>query len=478
MNIDIDRRLSPLEVLQFPFVSPYGLRHLNRGDCLNLTIGAIELFPVLGPVVSLIEGVVASIFNDIDSNYRLRQSGWKNKLIGTLEVIPIIGSLVSRINATIARKTAIKQPHLPVEDVEKWMSEFKANVLNKKPMPPADLSLTEEQKQELIDVIRTLEKDRFNLQNVKNAQVLAANLDWVFKMNNIPGMVFKVPMNRQYKDDKTTVEKRYEVTTNAKQLIQKEGFDHLFVPEQNLIKVNIEGETFPVLIEESFDHIRGTFEQESLFQRCYKDPELKPFIRECVRQLILFIIKTNYSDVRYDNNPLLTNGRGFGLIDLDSGYSPYAGLRCGCSTGEDGILQYLPVEEIEYFEPLLKKELTDKEFEALGLEPLKEMLRKREKDEPGFKVYLEKRNVKTSREPVDLSGWNPFADYSRVNIEEKINDMASYRLGFNLASDRRFYIRDNFYHASLDALKNEGKIYNWQDFKEINSNGAGYYIWA
>lgn len=478
MNIQIEHSLSPLEIIQFPFVSPYGLRHLQKGGALNVTIGAIELFPILGPIVSLIEAVVTTLLKDIDRNYRLHQEGWKNKLIGVIEVLPLIGSLVWRIDALIQRKITIRRTNLPVESVEKWMSEFKANVRNKMPIPPCNLSLNKEQEQELIKVIKTLEQNPHLLKDLQKAVLLANNLDWVFKIESIPGVVFKVPKNRQYNNVKTTVERRYEDTTQAKQLIQGEGFDHLHVPEQALVYLKIDNETIPVLIEESLNHIPGTSAQESLFQSCYKDPELKPFMRECVRQLILFIIKTNYSDVRYDNNPLLTDGRGFGLIDLDRGESPYTGLSSGCSSGQDGILQYLSVEEIEHFEPLLKKELTDKQFNNLGLDSLKERLRKREKEEPGFKNYLTKRNVKTSREPVDLTGWNPFPAYSIALLEEKINNMASYRLGFDLPSDRCFYVKDHFYPGVLDNLKRTGKIYNWQDFKEINPNSAGYFIWA
>lgn len=469
-----DYSLSAREVLQFPFVSPYGLRHLDRGDILNKTIGTIELFPILGPIVSLIEGLVAFIWDEIEANQRLKKPGFFNKAIGVIEIIPLIGSLAKKIDDLFKRKLAVRTVDLPIKDLEKWKKEFKANVLNKPALPPADLSLTEEQMQLIGEVIEDLENSR----STKKAKLYAANLDWVFAIENIPGKIFKVPMNRHSADYARTIEKRVKDTLIAKNVIRQEGLDQLHVPEQKIIKVKVKEENVSVLIEESMDILHGTLHQQGLFQYCYSDPELKPFIRECTRQLILFIIKTGFADVRYDNNPLLTNGRGIGLIDLDTTQSPICGLRHGCSSGQDGILQYLSSDEIEYFEPLLKKELTDEQFNALKLDPLKERLRKIEKEKANFEAYLLRRHVITSREPIDLTGWNPFASHSLIILEENINDMAAVNMGLHLPSDRCFYVRDHYYPEFLNGLKNNGSIFAWQNFKEINPNGAGFLIWV
>ena len=477
MYVDIDHSLTPNEILQFPFVSPYGMRHYQRGDWLNQTIGVIELFPILGPIVSLIEGIVVNIFHNIEQNSRLRQTGWFNKSLGVIEVIPLIGPFISRIDSLIQRKTSIKpSSDLPVQDIEKWMSQFKANVQNKKPVPaaPVDLSLTKEQELELAEIIKDFETH----QKSDKATLLIVNLDWIFTINNVPGRIFKVPTIRKYKDVENTIEKRLRCTLNAKKLIQQEGYDLLHVPEQKMIQVKVKEELVPVLIEESLDLLQGTYHQAGLFQRCYNDPDLKPFIRECTRQLILFIIKTGFSDVKYDNIPLLTNGKGIGLIDLDKTERPVCGLIRGGAEGADGILQYLSVEEIEHFEPLLRKELSQELFDDLNLETLKKRIKQRESEEPAFKNYLKGRNVSTTREPVDLTGWNPYVDERKISLENRINEIASQRLGFHPPTDRRFYIKDFFYPEFLDELKSDGRIFNWQDFKEVNHESAGYYFWA
>ncbi|MFN4174720.1 MAG: hypothetical protein ACK4HV_06420, partial [Parachlamydiaceae bacterium] len=323
MHIRYD--LSFPEVLQFPFVSPYALRHLNEGDFFNRTLGAIELFPLLGPLVSLIEGVVATVINDIHDNRRLKQPGILNKSIGIIEVLPVIGSLVYRIDRVVQRKKIISRP-LPIKDPEKWINDFKAAIQAQNTRSEIDLSLTDEKKAELTEVIRHLDKNRWNDSVPKNCSLLSQREDWVFTLKDMPEKVFKVPKNRRYKDRKTSVERRFETASNARRVIEKEGLNRLHVPRQELIEVTIDSEKIPVLIEECFNIMPGVEPQEALFQRCYQDPELKPFIRECVRQFILFIIRTGFADVRYDNNPLLSDGSGFGLIDLDQGLSPITGL--------------------------------------------------------------------------------------------------------------------------------------------------------
>lgn len=470
----IDYRLHAQDYLQFPFVSPYGIRHYQRGDTLNKVIGVIELFPILGPIVSVIEGVVVHILDEMQGNLRLRQEGWKNKLMGVIQVIPLIGSLAYRIDRLIERKTAIKPANLPVEDTEKWMKEFKSNVLGKKTFEQTDLSLNEAQTAELVQVLQDLDNPR---SKSHKAVLYASQIDWVFSINSIPGRIFKV--YHSIRDNNSyTLEKRLESNAKAREIIEKEGLNLLHVPEQKLVKVQVNNCTVYVLIEECFDVLHGYNHQKGVFQNAYADPELKPFMRECTRQLILFIIRTGFSDVKYDNHPLLTNGRGMGLVDLDTSDYPVSGLRWGRCLGDDGILNYLSVEEIEHFEPLLKKELSEEHFKLLKLEKLKEYLKEREAKALEFRSFLAKKKVTTCRELVDITGWNPFADSRLTKLEETVNEQALSRLGFNPVTDRVYFTKETFNPEMLDDLKNRGRIFDWYDFKKINSNMPGTLIWA
>jgi ribosomal protein S18 acetylase RimI-like enzyme len=98
----IDYSLTPQEILQFPFICPYGLRHIEKPGWLNKLIGVVELFPILGPIVALIERTVYSIFQKYQSSKHSVENPMKKGLIlSDSSIVPIASMTYEDFNASI-----------------------------------------------------------------------------------------------------------------------------------------------------------------------------------------------------------------------------------------------------------------------------------------------------------------------------------------------------------------------------------------
>lgn len=269
-----------------------------------------------------------------------------------------------------------------------WKQNFKRSVLEGhksllEEIPSADLTLTPEEETRLKTVIQEL-NTRYK---TDKATVHGRNGVWVFSIKKIPGHIFKV--KQSVRDCGADFHKRVAASQKAQQVIEEEKLHLLHVPKQTIIQLEIDNTPTEVLIEEQFDILHGTALQESLFQHCMADPELKPFVQECARQLVTLILKMGYSDVRYDNNPLLTNGKGIALIDLDADGSIITGLVTGRThRGTDGILCCLSAELLESLEPLLRANLSEEDFNKLKFEQINGHLAEDAERNQRFNGYL------------------------------------------------------------------------------------------
>lgn len=449
-NLAINYSLSFKEQILFPLVPAYGLRHLRQEGYLNKAIGLIELVPVLGPIVALIERAVYEIF--------------RNKAV----------------HAPAAAPEEIPLP-APSNPMQKWQADFKRNALNFfKASPPSalgiriPLALTPQEERVLIDVVKQM-----NQYNTEAVTLYTRNGLWVFAVKEIPGRIFKLKQSRC--NDTAHFDKRFDVTNKAREIIVSENLFLLQIPEQKIIQLELGNhEKAEVFMEEEFDILHGSNKQDALFQSCISDPELKPFIQECVRQLVIFIIKTGYSDVRTDNNPLLTNGHGMALIDLDAGGSLYSGLITGRAPGGQlGILSILSREMLDDLDPLLKTHLSEEVYKDLNLDELKASASKKNEQSNSFSAYLAKKRITTGRETIKFSDvaslkWVP----ETQALEQKINALAVNNLGLHLTTERRFVYYNEMSELDLITLKDQAKIFNWLDLKTVNRSMKGYVIWC
>jgi hypothetical protein len=184
------------------------------------------------------------------------------------------------------------------------------------------------------------------------------------------------------------------------------------------------------------------------------------------------ILETGYTDVRHDNNPILLNGQGIALVDMDTSSSPMTGL-CEGRAGrqQDGILWSLIPELIEAFEPLLASRLTAEQLQKV--EEIKELLRTEKEKTRRFMQFLEKNSVKRGDETVE---WQPsiFKDRKIEELQKTINKQAVSNLGIALEIERKFFIWSAGKEEALTRLKAQEKIFDWSYPK----SGNGYFVWA
>lgn len=457
-DLKIDYSLTIPEMIIFPLAPAYGFRHLVKTGWLNKTIGMIELFPVLGPVVAVIEAFVDAIFE--------------------------------RLNHSTTRS------HDRISNPQSWKKEFKTNALEHFgkvqrgeviTAPAIDLSLTHEQKALLKAVIEE-ELFTYNYHHNKTdrVQVHGNNGVFVFSVPELPGRIFKIKTTCDIGAD---FHKRVGDTIKAREFIASEGLNLLHVPAQEIItlsNVNLKFETkdIEVLIEQKFDILQGFSPQRSLFQSCISDAELKDFIQECTRQLVVLILKIGYTDVRYDNNPMLTNGQGLALIDLDTkkqGSSDvnYSGLISGQDgSGNSGILSCLTPEMLKSLKPLLHSELTDTQLQRLKLKTLKTRLKTESVRNQNFAKYLVEKNITAEKEQVKFCEWwhvlpTTYSTFA-TKLQRKVNTMVLWHPGLYHSVERKFEIDDPWVNPeSLNRLKQEGKIFDWQD-----QTSNGYHVWC
>lgn len=132
----------------------------------------------------------------------------------------------------------------------------------------------------------------------------------VFSLIQDPDFIFKMRSDRTSEQAEEELEKRFANMVKAKKVCLVYQLDRLVIPKAK--KVNVAG--IPLIAEQYLDINRNYSAQED-FYRLLDD--------ETVRQLAIFIIKTGFSDVSWDNIPLIDTAPEFqgnrrvGLVDLE-----------------------------------------------------------------------------------------------------------------------------------------------------------------
>ncbi len=371
-----------------------------------------------------------------------------------------------------------------------WRETFKQNALDHfdqvqkegriKEEPPV-LNLTEQQQVALRNVLEKV-LSCYENEVKKLATLHGRNGTWVFSLNEIPGWIFKCNPQDIFTEsfEENQILKRQIATQKAKEVVERENLTLLHVPVQEVLTFDdLEENKIYVLAEQKYD-ILGNFEkQEALFHYCIHDEVLKPVIQEYVRQIVILILETGYMDVRHDNNPILANGQGIALIDMDTSFSPLCGLLSGCSsTGEDGILRNLTPELIESVEPLIREKLTDEQFTHLDLDAIKQSTKVAEEKVPNFLQYLKEHKVETGKETVLWQRFkHPWETRYVRELQEEVNAVARKNMGICPLTERKFFMYGAFNDSielTLKKLKEEGKIFDWRK----PQTECGYYIWC
>lgn len=336
-----------------------------------------------------------------------------------------------------------------------------------------DLTLTEKENIYLKEIIHDLDSQW----KTDKAVIHGSDGIWVFSTSEIPGRIFKV-RQRGTCCSKADFHKRVEDSKKAQQVIREKNLYLLHLPEQEIVLFDLEDSQVEILIEEQFDILHGPRRQGSLFQYCIADPDLVPFITEALQQLTILTLETGYQDLRPENNSLLSNGHGIGLVDFDTSDSKTGGLvTYHEETGIWGVC--LSVGLVDSLCPILEKKLKPDSIRKLNLDTIKGHLTEDAKRDQEFSRYLTRQGVITGKEQVSLKDMVSFSSFAE-EVQKIINERASENPGLCLTAERKFFIYKDFNQDVLDELKREGKIFDWmkQTDRRDSFNAFGFYVWC
>ncbi|MFV0339263.1 MAG: DUF648 domain-containing protein [Parachlamydiaceae bacterium] len=345
--------------------------------------------------------------------------------------------------------------------------EFKGRALAIKALEPNDelqLDLSEEDEELLVQANNHL--------RMEGIQIVHGGSNRVFFLDSQPDVVFK-PMGSIDK-----AEKYVEDVETARRIVNEEQLDLIFIPRAKII--NIRGENF--IAQERASLVSGDYyHQKGIYHRFWADPEMREYIQKLFTQLITFIVKTGFSDVKYDNIPLDMNGR-VALIDLDT-TSTIIGLTQARAGRRQGILHYASLDNFEDF-CNQARELLGEEANRLeiSIEQIHSKLEERTEKDERYMQFCEEQQIHSARQPLNENLPRLFKDKKKQRFAEDlvkcINQKLAKQDNLSLRIGRRVTIDtdDRMYRSAADyGIITESQSLQ-DNLKEICSElqAAGY----
>lgn len=428
--------LTKWELTRSLFLSEYSIRHFNQGleekKFGHFAICVIEAIPLVGILASLIERIVVYLYD----KWTIPQPNLK------------ISTLKARVQAVQSWQNAF------CDKVKKTMDDYHKRILKK---ADPEISLNAAQKELLHLYISNIIDKKTN-----QVHFLSQGNMWVFELPGLPGLVFKIqpPDEQSYFN---SIEYRYRDTLKTKSIINDENLFLLHAPQQQFLRLFLNNsDSIDILVEPKYE-VETSFErQRGIYDFCMHDPRTKEFITELMRQLIILAIKAGWQDVKYNNMPLLNDGTGAALIDMDCSENPIVGLISSNTKGKHGVLNYLTPELLEEFIPLLKQQLTPNQFDALHIDQIKEYITKRHQILKNYPSFLKEKGIQEPFQKIHFFTSDEKGQY----LENKINRYFEEcrrnltEVHETIESDRAVFKKTS--QSILDKLKRYNRILDYQ----------------
>lgn len=333
------------------------------------------------------------------------------------------------------------------EKMQKFKTLAKQTLQAKNEPSTLVLNLSDAQK-ELLAKASKMHPRNITEQGIKMAQ---GGLNKVIFLESVEGVVFK-PM-----ESKEAAENYLKVTQNARETVVKENLHLLHVPDCKIIE--IQGEYF--IAQEKASLIADSYEgQRGVYTYCWIEPELNDYIQEIFSELLIFISKTHFSDVKYDNIALDHEGRVV-LFDLDQS-SAVLGLTEGrpAVSTHDGLFNYIPKDFLEEFLKKAKLHLDSSQYTELEtkMDKIKNNAELKLKKQQEYTQYLTNNAIISSTQRLNEDLEKMFDDEKKQQfcaiVVKKINDSLSE--SFSLKEGRTVKLNTG---ASSDLYKEARKIW-------------------
>lgn len=285
----------------------------------------------------------------------------------------------------------------------------------------------------------------------------------------IPGVLFKKDRNSSPMNDYVLKAER------ARKICKDLNLYLLYVPQCEVVGFN---DTF--VMEEMVELVGNSWEsQRAAYQWVVSTPELEDYAQELFRQLTIFICLMKFSDVKYDNVPLMKNGR-VAFFDLDENGS-VVGLTKG-STSEDGLFSMIPFEWIDQFMIVARNHLPSDNFSQVEAQLIsfKDKAQKRKAYATKIHLFYEKNKVTYSTQPLIFNKqlFRPEIWVYAEKIMQKLNTQISSLSHISLAVGRVLKISTespseygNFAKLSCTQARTELHMILNDVFEELKTQG-------
>ena len=338
-------------------------------------------------------------------------------------------------------KTANSQEDKAREDVIHQFKTSALQALQQKQVqgsPRLDFNLSAEQE----DILMQADAKKKGAANTwpSGVKVNRGGVNCVIFLDCAPHFVFK-PM-----DSEKSAKEYLETVSKARQVVEQENLYLIHIPETRIIQV--QGKFF--IVQEKANLLSSTFRgQRGVYSYGWNDGEMHDYMRTLFSQLVHFIVKTGFSDVKYDNIPLNSDGR-VSLIDLDAS-SAVVGLTKGM--GKDvrgGLLNYIPEAFLTHFLDLAQNLLGSMvDTGAQGLmNAVAERAKKRTKRVQDYSRFHQTNAITTPSQGIVRIPSLTFKDHRMDSLCDTLIDLINDQLqkdknNFSLDVGRTIFIENN-----------------------------------
>jgi len=235
---------------------------------------------------------------------------------------------------------------------------------------------------------------------------LSTGNNLVFKLAQHPELVFKIarPNHFHGKDKLPTggngeTDSRFENMVKAKEVCVANELGLLIIPHAKKLTVNVDGNDYVFIVEESLDFDPNESAHEELYHKYSTE------LNETARQLATFVAKTGFNDVTWRNIPILKEAHEFqgprrvALIDLEHMKSIVNGF-IGDFNGSCGLIRCVSEAQIDIVIAEARKQgvaITDEQARDAKNRRLQEL----ELDKT-LRTLYEKNGIVTGKEPIQV----------------------------------------------------------------------------
>jgi hypothetical protein len=292
--------------------------------------------------------------------------------------------------------------------------------------------------------------------------------------NKIPGVLFK--RDRSLMPDKP--EEYVRLVEKGREICKDHNLYLLYIPKCKIVDFDPN-----YVMEEKVEFIdeNGSWRsQRSCYRLAMDDPRFESYIKELFKQLIIFAIKMKLADIKFDNQPIMKDGR-VALIDLDES-DAITGLTTGCARGKNGIFNMIPLKWFDEFVEIAKQHLCTEDIAQLDerLPMLRERARKREARIELKNTYLRDHQITLPTQPLifdkkSFTQYEPKVRRFAEKIIQLLNQKISSLPDLSMIGGRKILIEtkpeDKFFKDIVGCSAFRLKIRLIHEFRTISEQG-------